>query len=93
MKKVSIKQAIVDRVESSKSVDYSAWRIGLTNDASERKQQHEDDGKSTKYWKQWVADSLSDAEHIDSHFIHDKGMKGGTGGNLSSRKTVYIYIF
>ena len=92
MNKASIKQAIVNRVESTKAA-YSAWRIGLTHDPDERKQQHEDDEKSTKYWKQWVADSLSDAEDIESYFINDKGMKGGTGGNLSAHKTVYVYIF
>ncbi len=89
----SIKKAIINRVESSKSVNYSAWTIGLTHDPDERKQQHEDDGKSIKYWDQWVAASLSDAEDIESYFINDKGMQGGTGGNLSSYKTVYVYIF
>ena len=93
MDKKSIKQAIINRVEASRTVDYSAWTIGLTRDPKERKQQHENDGKSTEHWKQWVADSLSDAEDIESYFINDKGMKGGTGGNLSTNKTVYVYIF
>lgn len=93
MDKASIKQAIINRVESAKTVDYSMWTIGLTHDPEERKQQHEDDGKSTKYWKQWVADSLSDAEEIESYFINEKGMKGGTGGNLSAYRTIYVYIF
>ena len=93
MDKNSIKQAIVNRVESSKSGDYSAWTIGLTHDTDERKQQHEDEWNSTNYWKQWVADSLSDAEDIESHFISEKSMKGGTGGNLSAHKEVYVYIF
>lgn len=93
MDKRSIKDAIIDRVESSKTVNYSAWTIGLTHDPLERKQQHEADGKSTLYWKRWVADSLSDAQDIESYFINIKGMKGGTGGDLSSKKTVYVYIF
>ena len=93
MHKKSIKQAIIVRVESSKTVDYSAWTIGLTHDPEERKQQHEADGKSTKYWKQWITNSLSDADHIESYFINTKGMKGGTGGDLSARKTVSVYIF
>ena len=93
MNKKSIKQAIIKRVESPESVDYSAWTIGLTHDSDERKQQHEDDGKSTKYWKYWDADSLSDAEEIESHFLNDKGMKGGTGGKLRAHKNVYVYIF
>jgi len=93
MDKESIKQAIINRVESSKTVEYSAWTIGLTHDPAERKKQHEADGKSTKHWKQWVADSLSDAREIESYFINKKGMKGGTGGDLSARKKVHVYIF
>lgn len=92
MDKKSIKEAIIDRVESSKKVDYSAWTIGLTHDPTERKQQHEANGKSTKYWKQWVADSLADAQDIESYFIYIRGMKGCTDGDLSARM-VYVYIF
>lgn len=93
MDKKSITQAIIKRVESAKEVDYSMWTIGLTHDPEERKQQHENDGKSTKYWEQWSAASLPDARNIESYFINDKGMKGGTGGDLSSLRTVYVYIF
>ena len=92
MDKKSITQAIIDRVEPSKA-NYSAWIIGLTHDPTERKQQHKSEGKSTEYWKQWEADSLSDAQDIESYFINTKGMKGGTGGDLRARKTVYVYIF
>ncbi len=93
MKKQDITDAIVSRVESSKTVDYSTWRIGLTHDTDDRKQQHENERLNTEYWKQWQADSLSDAEQIESYFINEKGMKGGTGGDLDARKTVYVYIF
>lgn len=93
MDKKSIKQAIVDRVDSSKVVEYADWTIGLTHDPANRKQEHQADGKSIDYWKQWVADSLADAQEIETYFINDKGMKGGTGGDLSARKMVYVYIF
>jgi len=93
MDKKSIKQAIISRVESAKTVDYSLWTIGLTHDPDERKEQHENDGKSTEYWDQWIADSLSEAQDIESYFIEEKGMKGGTGGSLSATLTVYVYIF
>lgn len=93
MKKQDITDAIVSRVESSKTVDYSTWRIGLTHDTDVRKQQHENEGLNIKYWKHWQADSLSDAEQIESYFINEKNMKGGTGGDLDARKTVYVYIF
>lgn len=93
MKKQDIIDAIVDRVKKSQKVDYSIWRIGLTHDTDSRKEEHQSKGLNTKYWKYWEADSLSDAENIESYFINKKGMKGGTGGNLKERKKVYVYIF
>lgn len=69
------------------------WRIGLTHDLDERKAYWKNTEKETvTYWSDWIADSLSDAQDIEAYFI-DKGMKGGTGGDLSSRKTVYVYVF
>ena len=93
MRKQDIMDAIVTRVESSRTIDYSTWSIGLTHDPGSRKQEHENDGRSTEYWKQWQANSLGDAEEIESFFISEKGMKGGTGGDLDARKAVYVYIF
>ena len=93
MNKKSITEAIARRIEASKTVDYSNWIIGLTHDPDERKQRHQNDGNVTKHWMQWVADSLSDARDIESYFINKKGMKGGTGGNLSTQRKVYVYIF
>ncbi len=93
MDKNAIRKAIMHRVESSKEVRYSAWRIGLTHDPEERKAQHEEEGRNIQYWQQWFADSLSDAQEIESFFINEKGMKGGTGGDLSPNRTVYVYIF
>lgn len=93
MDKQSLVQAISHSVESAEAPDYSSWTIGLTHDPTERKNQHESDGKWTTYWEQWVADSLSEAQEIESFFINQKGMKGGPGGDLSSRRTVYVYIF
>lgn len=72
---------------------YNIWRIGLTHDPADRKTYWaETEKQSTTYWSQWQADSLSDAQDIESHFIN-KGMKGGTGGDLSARRTVYVYVF
>jgi hypothetical protein len=93
MKKKDIISAIVKRVESSRTVEYSTWRIGLTHDPDERKQEHRNKGRNTDFWQQWRADSLSDAEQVETHFISEKGMEGGTGGELDARKTVYVYIF
>ena len=82
MKRQSIIQAITDKVESAKPADYSLWTIGLTHFPNERKKQRE-----------WIVDSLSDAQDIESFFINKKGMKGGTTEDLSAHKTVYVYIF
>ena len=93
MDKRSIAIAIAERVESSKTVNYSAWRIGLTHRPQERAQQHQDEGHDVQHWMQWQADSLAVAQEVEAHFIHSKGMQGGTGGNLDSRYIVYVYIF
>jgi hypothetical protein len=82
MNRQSITQAITDRVESAKPADYSAWTIGLTHFPGERKKQRE-----------WIADSFSDAQGIESFFINQKGMKGGTTEVLYEHKTVYVYIY
>ena len=82
MNRQSIIQAITDRVESAKPVDYSLWTIGLTHFPSERKNP-----------RQWIADSFSDAQAIESFFINEKGMKGGATEELYDHKTVCVYIF
>ncbi len=90
MTKPQIASAITTKVGTS---GYSIWRIGLTHDLMERKKYWRDtENQNTEYWSNWAADSLSDAQDIESHFIN-KGMKGGTGGDLSARKTVYVYVF
>jgi hypothetical protein len=48
--------------------------------------------QDVSHWAAWEADSLSDAQDIEKYFIN-KGMKGGTGGNLDSRYKTYIFIF
>jgi hypothetical protein len=82
MNRQSITQAITDRVESGKPADYSVWTIGLTRFPNERKKHLE-----------WIADSFSDAQGIESFFINQKGMKAGTTADFNDHKTVYVYIF
>jgi len=81
-----IANAIVSRVGSS---SFSSWRIGL---AERKKYWSGTENENVTHWTAWQADSLSDAQQVEAHFIN-KGMKGGTGGDLSARKTVYVYIF
>ena len=89
---MSSKAGIKSAIEGHVGTNYSSWRIGLTHDWTQRKQEWKDDGKDVTYWHVWEAESLTDAQNLESHFIA-LGLKGGTGGNLSERKTVYVYIF
>jgi hypothetical protein len=90
--KREIMQAIKSRVEDVEESDYSSWRIGITHDPITRRQQHEAEGRPTKYWKCWKAESLSDARSIEN-FFKKKRMKGGVGGDMDARKTTFVYIF
>ena len=91
---MATKKGIMDAIASKiGTTSPSIWQIGLTHDLVERKAYWRDTEKvSVDYWSAWTADSLSDAQDIEAHFIR-KGMKGGTGGDLSARKAVYVYVF
>lgn len=84
-----IADAIVERVNRSKTPDFTAWRVGLTHDINERYEFW----KKPEHFLYWEADSLADAKTVESHFINKMKMKGGTGGDLDARKTTYVYIF
>jgi hypothetical protein len=87
--KAGIKAAIIAKIGST---NYDIWRIGLTHDWIQRKKEWKEEGQIVDYWSCWAADSLWDAQDLESHFINN-GMKGGVGGNLSYSKTVYVYVF
>jgi hypothetical protein len=73
--------------------EYNIWRIGLTDDLVDRKKYwKETENLIVAYWSDWKADSLSDAQDIEAHFIR-KGMKGGTDGDLSPQKPTFVYVF
>lgn len=93
MNKYFIADAIAKRVSAARRVDYSLWKIGITNDISRRADEHASEGEDTKYGLWWEADSLVDAQEIESYFINTMGMNGGTGGNLDPIKTTYVYIY
>ena len=89
-----LKYSIINAVEEKRAdIGYSAWRIGLTHDLEERKSYWRDtQNQKVGLWADWKADSLKDAQDIEAHFI-DKGMKGGTGGDLSAYKDGFVYVF
>jgi len=86
------KSDIVYEIER-KVVTCSNWRIGLTHEPEERKTYWAETKRlDVKDWLQWETDSLTDAQEIENYFIN-KGMRGGTGGDLPTNKTIYVYIF
>jgi hypothetical protein len=90
---MATKATIISQIKTKVANNYSAWRIGLTHDLVQRKRYWGSTcNLDISYWTAWEADSLSDAQEIESAFING-GMKGGTGGDLNSRYKVYIYIF
>ena len=84
-------QTIADAIESKVVGQYGIWRVGLTHDLAKRRLEW---GKTEMctHWTCWQAASLTDAQAIERHFIN-KGMKGGTGGDLSAYKPIYVYVF
>jgi len=88
------KSEIIAAIESRVSGNYTLWQIGITQNLEDRKTFHEvTEKKSVKFWSHWQADSLSDAQDIETYFINNKSMKGGTGGDLLPYKTTFVYIF
>lgn len=86
------KETIASEIVTRIGGNYSRWRIGITHEPAERKEYWEDK-EGVSHWAQWTADSLADAQTVESYFINEKGMKGGTGGDLSEDKTTYVYVF
>jgi hypothetical protein len=88
---MATKSTIIAEIDSKTSHNYFAYRIGITDNAAERKQ-YWSTTETTKNWQQWLADSPTDAQAIEAHFINDKGMSGRTGGDVSSQ-TRWVYVF
>ena len=89
MNKSRIISEIEGRVSRSKTEEYSTLTIGITDTPKIRKDQHGNEGKDVKYWKDWSTDNEKDGRGIEDYFL-DKGMKGDTGSRGSAS---YVYIF
>ena len=90
---MTAKATITAAINAKVGTTHSAWRIDLTHDLAERKTYWGTTKRQDiSHWTTWTADSLSDAQAIETYFIQEKKMKGGEGGNLTTGKTVYIYI-
>ncbi len=87
------KTSIMAGIDAKCGSSYTIWRIGLTHDPVARKQEWKDAGENVTYWRDWEADSLADAQAIETYYINEKKMKGGTGGDMSPHKRVWVYVF
>jgi hypothetical protein len=88
---MATKEVIKKEIESHTGTSFSSWRIGITEDWEKRKKEWKDAGQNVTYWYHWQAASSTDAKDIESYYL-GKNMKGGSGGQITSR-TVYVYIF
>lgn len=86
---MSTQAEIIAAIEQRVAMRYSIWTVGITADPKQRKSQHESDGKNTKQWMHWKADSEIIARNTEKYFL-DKGMKGDVGGGIY---TTFVYIF
>ena len=86
------KASIISAINSKVGNSHRDYQIGITDNTRERKEYWTGQGKITRFWSEWEAESSTDAKDIEAHFIHEKGMRGGTGGTITS-KTKWVYVF
>ena len=89
MDKLQIISEIESRISRLKEEGYSIRTVGITDTPKNRKDQHDNDGKEVKHWKDWTTDSEKEGRDIEEYFL-DKGMIGDTGEGGSAS---YVYIF
>jgi hypothetical protein len=89
MNEQQIRTAIEARVQISKDKRYGIWTIGITDNPVRRQTERDDEGRNTRYWLSWMADSEAIARNVEAFFI-EKGMKGGVGGETNGN---FVYIF
>ncbi|TFH03171.1 MAG: hypothetical protein E4G77_01035 [Nitrosopumilus sp.] len=77
MGKSEIISEIESRVSNSEKADYVLWTVGITDTPKIRKDQHANEGKDVRHWKDWSTVSEKDGRDIEERFL-DKGMKGDT---------------
>ena len=89
---VSTKSAIIAAINQKVGANASVYRVGLTRYPYSRKSEWGAAG-TVQFWVHWETASLSDAKAIETYFINERGMKGGTGGDLSGSGSMYVYVF
>lgn len=80
---------IIGSVVTEQQADFEAWRIGVTHDVKERYAEW----NRPERFQFWQADTLREAQALESYFVHFKGMQGWSGGELELDRDAYVYIF
>ena len=81
------------RGESMIRARYTDWQIGITSRPPERrKREHEAKGRDCSDWMQLSMKSFSAAREVERYFIHERRMRGNTGGRKCTG-TPYVYLF
>ena len=91
------KEVIIKAIDDKVGGQYGKWYIGITNDENARREEHEANGYpiGAYDWHSWQAESLKDAQEIETYYQNEKvgsKMKGHVGGDLKS-SPVFVYIF
>ena len=90
MNKVSIKSEITKHFSKSMNSEkprLDSWYVGITNDTKRRKGEHRVNVLGLKYWKTFDAETMENANEIESYFS-----KKGTI-NLPSKNGANSFIY
>jgi hypothetical protein len=90
MKKQDIIREIIQKVGFT---DFDGWQIGLTQNPDKSETQWKEEGRNVSSWAAWAADSVEEAREIESYFVNEKKMKGGTPGEFSPYRVLHVFIF
>lgn len=82
----------MEKIKKYTGSNYGRWRMGITNEPTQRRAKHDSEGKDTSRWRHWSAGSKESTRLIEAHFL-DKGMRGGTGGGREADPPKFVYVF
>jgi hypothetical protein len=94
----AIKRAVEDHIHPLKGrsdfyVNYGNWYVGITNNVTLRRIQHQKSKKiPALHFRAWNANSKINAIEVEKHF-HGKGMKDKACVEGARDTTTYIYVF
>jgi predicted GIY-YIG superfamily endonuclease len=95
MNKTSIKSEItkyITKSMGSKTPRLNSWYVGITNDTNRRKYEHRINVLGLKYWRTFDAETMENANEIESHFSQ-KGTMNRPSKNGANRYSRFVYVF